>query len=129
MQERGEKFREHRSDGPSYVSNLEHRPFPSNPFFISEPVLSDQSREDIWRKVVQEGEAIKSVSANFGVDMRRVAAVVRLKEVEKAWEREVSPLFICFIHRYTYGRKQRLQVMRHQKIRLVLKTYPVVTKF
>lgn len=90
MQEQGERFREHRSQGPMYVSGSQHKPFPSNPLYISEPVLSEDSREEIWRKVVQEGEAIKSVSANFGVDMRRVAAVVRLKEVEKAWERDVS---------------------------------------
>lgn len=90
MASKGETFREHNAEGPLYVSGSTYKPFPSNPLFVSEPVLSEHSREEIWRKVVQEGEAIKSVSANFGVDMRRVAAVVRLKEVEKAWEREVS---------------------------------------
>ena len=90
MQDKGEKLREHQSEGPLYVTGSQYKPFPSNPLYISEPVLSEDSREEIWRKVVQQGEAIKSVSANFGVDMRRVAAVVRLKEVEKAWERDVS---------------------------------------
>jgi hypothetical protein len=127
MQEQGEKFREHRSEGPMYLSGSQYKPFPSNPLYVSEPVLSEDSREEIWRKVVKEGEAIKSVSANFGVDMRRVAAVVRLKEVEKAWERDVS-IFLSFILSPNPTRT-RLQVMIHQKIRLVLKTYPVVTKF
>lgn len=90
MEERGQQLREHAGQGPQYVTGSPIKPFPNNPLFISEPVLSEDSREEIWRKVVQEGEAIKSVSANFSVDMRRVAAVVRLKEVEKSWEREVS---------------------------------------
>ena len=93
MQLYGEKHREHLQDEPFYLTGT-NKPFPNNPFFTSQPVLSEESREEIWRKVVQEGEAIKSVSANFGVDMRRVAAVVRLKEVEKAWEREVSTKFL-----------------------------------
>lgn len=113
MQDKGESFREHQSEGPNYLTGSDSKPFPGNSLFVSEPVLSEESREEIWRKVVQEGEAIKSVSANFGVDMRRVAAVVRLKEVEKAWEREVSlsiPLICTPIHL-----EQRLRVMIHQK--------------
>lgn len=35
---------------------------------------------------MRKGETIKAVSAELGVDIRRVAAVVRLKEVEKDWE-------------------------------------------
>ena len=97
MQEKGEKFRHHDKDGPNYLAGSWDHPFPNNPQFVSEPVLSEEAREQIWRMVVQEGEAIKSVSANFGVDMRRVAAVVRLKEVEKAWEREVRlETFLCY---------------------------------
>ncbi|OTA95443.1 hypothetical protein M434DRAFT_393843 [Hypoxylon sp. CO27-5] len=61
------------------------RPFPLNPQFKSEPVLDDRARELIWEKVMRNGETIKAVSAELGVDIRRVAAVVRLKEVEKDW--------------------------------------------
>jgi hypothetical protein len=35
---------------------------------------------------------LQGVSAAYGVDMRRVAAVVRLKTVEKQWIEEVSLL-------------------------------------
>lgn len=38
-----------------------------------------------------DDEPIKVVSADLGVDHRRVAAVVRMKEVEKDWER-----MVCF---------------------------------
>ncbi len=69
---------------------LEDRPFPLNPYFKSMPVLDDNARELIWEKIMRKGEAVKAVSAELGVDIRRVAAVVRLKEVEKDWEAKVS---------------------------------------
>ncbi|KAI1819679.1 eukaryotic mitochondrial regulator protein-domain-containing protein [Xylaria intraflava] len=68
------------------------RPFPLNPQFKSASVLDERSRELIWAKVVREGETIKSVSAEYGVDIRRVAAIVRLKEVEKEWIAKGKPL-------------------------------------
>lgn len=67
-----------------YMGQAEDQPFPLNPHFRSEPVLSDAVREAIWERVVENGEAIKSVSHEYGVDVRRIAAVVRLKQVEKA---------------------------------------------
>lgn len=69
--------------GPRYVGKYEDQPFPLNPLFRSQPVLSDMLKDAIWKKVVQKGEAIKAVSQEFGVDVRRIAAVVRLKEVER----------------------------------------------
>lgn len=74
-------------------------PFPSNKYFKSQPVLSEASRELIHRRVSMDDEPIKVVSADLGVDHRRVAAVVRMKEVEKDWERMVCAippsLLIC----------------------------------
>lgn len=43
----------------------------------------------IWHKVMVNWEGIKAVSAELGVDQRRVAAVVRMKEVEKDWQKNV----------------------------------------
>lgn len=94
MASTGHVFREPTGQ-PNYLGDENH-PFPANRNFVSDPVLSEEAREEIWRRVVKQGEAIKTVSANFSVDMRRVAAVVRLKEVEKAWEREVSLFFMSF---------------------------------
>lgn len=68
---------------PNYVSGDPSLPFPQNPLFKSQPILDDQARELIWTKILQKGETIKAVSAELGVDINRVAAVVRLKEVEK----------------------------------------------
>jgi hypothetical protein len=65
-------------------------PFPLNRTFISQPVLSDELREEIWSRIMKEGKTVREVSAELGVEMRRVGAVVRLKEVEKEWKRIVS---------------------------------------
>lgn len=66
------------------------RPFPLNPQFISQPVLGEEFREKIWNEVMVEGESVRDTSAKFGVEMNRVGAVIRLKEVEKEWIRIVS---------------------------------------
>lgn len=68
------------------------RPYPLNHNFRSQPVLSEELRETIWQQVVARGLDIGTVSAAFGVDTRRVAAVVRLKTIEKQWQQDVSRL-------------------------------------
>ncbi|KAI0838081.1 eukaryotic mitochondrial regulator protein-domain-containing protein [Hypoxylon sp. FL0890] len=87
----GSVYRKHEPGKTNYLqTRTDHvrnssRPFPLNPQFQSQPVLDDRAREMIWEKVMCKGETIKAVSAQLGVDIRRVAAVVRLKEVEKDW--------------------------------------------
>ena len=70
------------------------QPFPLNPFFRSEPVPSLELRDEIYRRV-KEGLPVRAVSQSLGVDMNRVGAVVRLKEVELDWIDKVS--FIHFL--------------------------------
>ena len=64
-------------------------PFPMNSQFRSQPVLSEELKDEIYRRVMEEKESVRDVSAALGVEMRRVGAVVRLKAVEKQWEQEV----------------------------------------
>jgi len=97
----GQQHRHHNTPGPNYLTRFGEernvsRPFRFNPHFISTRVLSEESRELIWRKVMRQGETIKAVSAEYGIDIRRVAAVVRLKEVEKDWLAKVSPFPASF---------------------------------
>ncbi|GAB7349806.1 hypothetical protein MBLNU459_g0517t1 [Dothideomycetes sp. NU459] len=61
------------------------RPFPNNTYFTSQSVLSEELREQLWSEVVEKKHSVSTVSAVYGVDMRRVGAVVRLKTVEKEW--------------------------------------------
>jgi hypothetical protein len=65
-------------------------PFPLNKYFVSQPVLSDELREEIWSRIMKDGKSVREVSAELKVEMSRVGAVVRLKEVEKEWKRIVS---------------------------------------
>lgn len=65
-------------------------PFPLNPQFLSEPVLSETFRNAIWRRIMHEGQSVREVSVAMKVEMARVGAVVRLKEVELEWQRIVS---------------------------------------
>ncbi|KAK7972747.1 hypothetical protein PG996_006967 [Apiospora saccharicola] len=81
----GANFKQPKPEGGhNYLSNS-NQPFPLNPQFRSDRVLDEQARELIWEKVMRQGETLKAVSAELGVDVTRVAAVVRLKEVEKDW--------------------------------------------
>lgn len=65
-------------------------PFPLNRSFRSQPVLSEELKDEIYRRVVQQGQSVQVVSAELEVEMRRVGAVVRLKSVEKQWIEQVS---------------------------------------
>lgn len=92
---RGAKLKE--SDhGVNYLSGSRDQPFPMNPFFRSEPVLSENLRQEVYRRVTVAKESLKLVSAELGIDVRRVAAVVRMMEIEKQWIKEVSiqPFFL-----------------------------------
>lgn len=66
-----------------------HQPFPLNPAFRSFPVLSEELKDQIYARV-KGGKSVRIVSAELGVSMERVAAVVRLKEIEKRWIKEVG---------------------------------------
>ncbi|TVY35602.1 37S ribosomal protein S35, mitochondrial [Lachnellula subtilissima] len=73
-------------------STRDRMPFPLNKAFVSQAVLSDELREQIWSRVMREGQSVREVSAKLRVEMSRVGAVVRLKEIEKEWKRIGKPL-------------------------------------
>ena len=78
-------------------------PFPMNRQFRSQHVLSEDLKDAIYDKVMVEGKSVRTVSAALGVEMNRVGAVVRLKAVEKEWEKQVChlnnvALGFCKIH-------------------------------
>lgn len=65
-------------------------PFPLNKYFYSQSVLSEELREKIYDVVVREETPISVVSTSYKITMERVAAVVRLKTLEKQYQAEVS---------------------------------------
>ncbi|CAD0081846.1 unnamed protein product [Aureobasidium vineae] len=89
--EKEEKAAEDRNSLPrERASDL--RPYPLNNDFRSQSVLSEELREEIYKKIVDEKVDLSTVSALYGVDMRRVAAVVRLKTIERNWASEGKKL-------------------------------------
>ena len=64
-------------------------PFPMNRGFRSQSVLSEELKDEIYKRIMERGDSVRTVSAALGVEMNRVAAVVRLKAVEKQWEEQV----------------------------------------
>ncbi|KAF2768300.1 hypothetical protein EJ03DRAFT_328343 [Teratosphaeria nubilosa] len=68
------------------------RPYPLNHNLRSEAVLSEELREQLYQSAVRDGLDLSSLAGAFGVDVRRVAAVVRLKTIEKQWEAEGKKL-------------------------------------
>ena len=68
-------------------------PFPLNRQFRSQAVLGEELKDEIYKRVTQQGKSVRLVSAELGVEMRRVGAVVRLKSVEKEWIDKVRPIF------------------------------------
>lgn len=80
-------------DGPP-----SNRPFPNNWNFVSESVLSEELRNEVYAQVVEQKKSVRAVSVQFGIDMRRIAAVVRLVELERRQRAQVR----LFIHFYLF---------------------------
>jgi hypothetical protein len=90
QKEKAEKKDEEQDDSvlpPETAEDL--RPFPLNQYFRSQPVLSEDLREAIYRRVKRDGATVSLASVEFGVSNERVGAVVRLKQMEKEWVAQV----------------------------------------
>ncbi|KAL4888803.1 eukaryotic mitochondrial regulator protein-domain-containing protein [Aspergillus ambiguus] len=72
------------------------RPFPLNPNFVSEPILSEELRNEIYERVVRKKKSVRAVSVELGVDMRRVGAVVRLVELERRMKQQNKELALPY---------------------------------
>ena len=82
-----------RRAGPS---STELQPFPMNREFVSQSILSETLRLEVWKRVQVDKKSVRQVSVELGIDMRRVGAVVRLVEVEKRMRAEVRVCFLLF---------------------------------
>ncbi|CAB5363054.1 unnamed protein product [Rhizophagus irregularis] len=73
-------------DRPNYLgSNI---PFPMNPFFKPQPPLSDSTKEEIWLKFTQEGQTPRKIGTDYGVSLKRVEAILKLKKLEKDMDKK-----------------------------------------
>ena len=96
-------------------------PFPMNRQFRSQAVLSEELKDEIYHRVITLGKGVKTVSAELGVEMSRIGAVVRLKSVEKEWVKQVCHVCL-FLFADLLHRNDEIQN------RLVLKTPPWLSK-
>lgn len=87
-------------------------PYPMNRQFRSQAVLSEELKDAIWKRVMEDGKSVRDVSAGLGVEMRRVAAVVRLKAVEKEWEKQVCSQVMNSINnlQFFYNDEKKLSI-------------------
>lgn len=84
------RVKETKDEPPLPKENTEDlMPFPMNRQFRSQHVLSEELKDAIYERVMVDGKSVRDVSASLGVEMNRVGAVVRLKAVEKEWEKQV----------------------------------------
>ncbi|KAF2416910.1 hypothetical protein EJ08DRAFT_654648 [Tothia fuscella] len=77
-------------------STRDLRPFPLNQHFLSQAVLSEEFREEIYMDIVESKKTVRSVSSDWGVSMERVGAVVRMKQMERDWLRQGKPLAVPY---------------------------------
>lgn len=97
------------------------RPFPNNTTFVSESVLSEELRNEVYAQVVERKKSVRAVSIEYGIDMRRVAAVVRLVEMERRQRTQVRLPLILHLKDFVEP-VSSTYMMSQTKIRLVLKT-------
>lgn len=91
----GEEGEDGGKRGPQKETRQQLRPFPLNRFFVSEAVLSEELRQEIYKRVVERNQSVREVSIQLGVEMARVGAVVRLMTIEQDWIRQVCRM--CFL--------------------------------
>lgn len=65
---------------------------------------------EVYYRVVEAGKSVRMVSAELNVSLQRVAAIVRLKTIEKRWEKDVS--FLCTLQLKV---PSRISMMSHIK--------------
>lgn len=83
--------------GDESDAGSEPKPFPLNPWFVSESILSEELRGEIFKRIAVQKENIREVSVELGVDMRRIGAVVRLVELERRWKEQVCILLFFLV--------------------------------
>ncbi|KKK18977.1 hypothetical protein P175DRAFT_0480460 [Aspergillus ochraceoroseus IBT 24754] len=89
-------LKQRKAGDPQAEERSSSRPFPLNPNFISESILSEELRNEIYNQVVVKKKSVRAVSVEMGVDMRRVAAVVRLVELEKRMKEQGKSLALPY---------------------------------
>lgn len=92
------------------------RPFPMNNHFVSQSILSEELRVEIWRRVQEDGKSVRQVSAisdHHRPDLRPVRTVLRNLQ-SAARFRPRSPLLLWLSTRHR-GRRDPVPLARSSR--------------
>ncbi|CAG8785232.1 8780_t:CDS:2 [Cetraspora pellucida] len=67
-------------------------PFPMNPQYKPQPPLSDFAKEEIWKRFIETGQSVRELGTFYGVSIKRVEAILRLKKLEKDMIQQGVPI-------------------------------------
>ncbi|KAI8372242.1 eukaryotic mitochondrial regulator protein-domain-containing protein [Choanephora cucurbitarum] len=81
----GSKFARPAKGTTNYLSVT---PFPNNPLFQPRPPLSDARRQEIYDAFVTDPEnwTVRKLATKYGISLKRVEAILKLKSLEKEME-------------------------------------------
>ena len=65
-----------------------------NPFFKPQPPLNNKIKEEIWLKFTQEEQTPRKIGTDYGISLKRVEAILKLKKMEKDMIKKV-----CYFYR------------------------------
>jgi len=88
-----------------------------NPLFKPQPPLNDITKEEIWLKFTQAEQTPRKIGTDYGISLKRVEAILKLKKMEKDMIKKVC----LYNNRYTYFIFRN--DVKKKKKRLVLKTF------
>ena len=73
-----------------------YQPFPMNRSFKPPPPLSDKTREEIYVRFMSNPEKynIRELSSIYGISLKRIDAILRLKGLERSWEKVSKRMLI-----------------------------------
>ncbi|KAK9365955.1 eukaryotic mitochondrial regulator protein-domain-containing protein [Lipomyces kononenkoae] len=89
------------SDSQQNVNENTYKPFPLNPFTKTSFLLSEELREAILQSCQNPKMSLWQISSLFGIRKERIAATVKLAEIEKSWEDKgkITPDLARYAHR------------------------------
>ncbi|CAG8532117.1 3371_t:CDS:2 [Gigaspora margarita] len=67
-------------------------PFPMNPQYKPQPPLTDSTKESIWKKFIETGQSVRELGTFYGISIKRVEAILKLKKLEKDMIQQGVPI-------------------------------------
>ncbi|PAV22115.1 hypothetical protein PNOK_0207200 [Pyrrhoderma noxium] len=78
-------------NGPNWLSGNRTFPFPMNPSFKPPAPISDKTKSELYALYMRDPakNSVRALSELYGISLKRVDAILRLKGMEQSWVKEV----------------------------------------